>query len=487
MKTIVGRSFELDTLQQIYESNKSEFLALYGRRRIGKTYLIREFFATKNVIFFNVTGSKKGARLEQITHFIKQMSTVFYDNLPITPPKTWDAAFDLLTQAIAKQRPKKKIVLFFDEIPWLATPKSRLLENLDYYWNQYWSHDSRIKLIICGSSASWIIKKVINDKGGLHNRITHNIRLAPFTLKETKAFLKHLGIKLTDQQILMLYMVTGGVPYYLSNLSKGLSAAELIEQLAFKESGILFREFDNLFASLFTQSDRYIEMIRAIASQRYGIGQRELLKNMGSADFGSSGLDKLRELEETGFIMSFMPFQHKRQGIYYRVVDEYTLFYLKWIEPVKKIIQKNGLAPGNWQEIQNSPEWHNWLGYAFEAVCYKHINNIRHALNISPSALADSWRYAPRKGASERGAQIDLLFDRRDDAITLCEIKYTDKPYVLTKDYVEILQRKVKVFKEQTNTTKQLFLAMISVNGLKHNFYADDFIQGLVTLGDFFK
>ncbi len=486
MSKIIGRAEEGKVLERLYRSETPEFLALYGRRRIGKTYLIRQFFSKKDAVFFNVTGSRKGMRAEQLKHFIKQLSVTFYDNLPILTPKTWDAAFDLLTQAINKQHKKQKIILFFDELPWLATKKSRLLENLDYYWNQYWSSNPSVKLIICGSSAAWIIQKIIRDKGGLHNRITHKMRLDPFTLLETKNFLHYMGIKLTHQQILMLYLVTGGVPYYMSHFEKGLSATQLIENLAFTEKGLLLEEFDQLFSSLFDKAEIYIQIIRTISAARYGIGQQELLEKLGKTEAGSSGLKKLMDLEETGFIMSFKPFRHKRQGIYYRTIDEYTLFYLQWIEPLRKSIQHKGLAPGNWQAMENTPSWHNWLGYAFEAVCYKHLSCIRTALAISPNAVADAWRFVPRKGAEERGAQIDLLFDRQDDIITLCEIKYTDQAFVITKDYAENLQRKMTVFRAKTNTTKQLFLAIISVNGVKNNFYADNIINGLVTLEDFF-
>lgn len=227
-------------------------------------------------------------------------------------------------------------------------------------------------------------------------------------------------------------------------------------------------------------------MIKAIASRRYGIGKRELLKNISHAAIGEVGIKALQDLEETGFIISFMPHGHKRQGIYYRLIDEYTYFYLKWIEPIRKTLQRKSLNKGNWQAIQRSPEWHNWLGYAFEAVCYKHISLIRKALAIAPDAIANSWRYAPRKNAESRGAQIDLLFDRSDDSITICEIKYSEQPFILTKEYVGILKQKISVFKEQTRTKKQLFLAFVSATGLKNNYYADDMVSGLVTLNDFF-
>jgi hypothetical protein len=486
MPLIVGRGKEIDSLEQIFQSNQPEFVALYGRRRIGKTYLIRQFFKKKEIIFFNVTGSKEGSRTEQLAHFVEQIGVVFYGGASLNVPQTWDKAFHVLTNAINNQDKDKKIILFFDELPWMATKKSRLLQNLDYYWNQYWSNDDRIKLIICGSSASWIIRKIIKNKGGLHNRITQKMRLKCFTLAETKKFLSAKGVKLTNQQVLLIYMVTGGVPYYLINIKKGLSAAQIIEQLVFTEEGILFAEFDNLFSSLFDNAELYIQIVKKIAERRSGIGKRKLLKSIGESAMGGVGKKALEELEEAGFLISFVPHHHRRQGIYYRLIDEYTLFYLKWLEPLKKSLQKKSLDQGNWQAMQTTPEWYNWLGYAFESICYKHISKIREVLKISPGALANAWRYVPRKGSTNRGAQIDLLFDRNDDAITICEIKYTDEPFVITKEYVEVLQRKLDVFKERTRTKKQLFLALISANGIKNNYYAEEMIDGIVTLNDFF-
>lgn len=487
MPNIIGREEELKLLENLFKSKKPEFLAIYGRRRVGKTYLIRQFFSQKDAVFFNVTGTKMGAKKKQLTHFIGQISTVFYGGIPLSVPQQWDDAFDLLTKAMAQVPKNKKIVLFFDEIPWMATRKSHLLESLDYYWNQFWSNDGRIKLIICGSSASWIIQKVIHNKGGLHNRLTQRIRLEPFTLSETRKFLEYSGIQLDLSQILFIYMAMGGIPYYLSYIDKKLSVIQNIERLAFTEKGILLDEFDKLFASLFDKADDYIEIIKQIASRQSGIGQRELLKELGKFVLGAGGAKKLKELEETGFIMSFMPYQHQRQGIYYRLIDEYSLFYLKWILPMRKTLQRKALQLGHFERMQQMPQWHSWRGYAFESVCYKHLSLIQKKLTIGAGAIADSWRYVPRKEVEERGAQIDLLFDRVDNAITLCEIKYSTEPFVLTKEYMEILQRKMRVFKEKTGTKKQLFLAMITAGGLKKNFYTEEFISGVVKLEDFFS
>ena len=485
--TIVNRKEEQYVLKQMLDSAKPEFLALYGRRRVGKSFLIKEFFKNKRVIFFVATGSKEGGMQEQIRHFTTQISKVFYNGVRLEAGKNWDETFELLTKSLKQQVTKyKKVILFLDEIPWMATKRSRLLQNLDYYWNQYWSDDARIKLIVCGSSASWILNNIIRNKGGLYNRTTREIYLEPLSLLETKEYLLNMGVKLDKKQILLLYITMGGIPYYLDRIEKGLSAMQLIEKLAFTKKAFFLEEFAKLFGSLFGSDDIYVEIVRIIAKHRYGIGQQELLEQLGSHAKGGYCAQKLQTLEESGFIISFTPLYHRRQGIYYRIVDEYSLFYLNWIEPRLKSLQKQALRKGNWEEIQNTPTWNNWLGYAFEAVCYKHLPAIREKLQISPTAIADSWRYAPKKHLNDKGAQIDLLFDRRDDAITICEIKYSDKPFLITKEYAKKLQQKVEVFKRVTRIKKQIFVAFISANGVKKNKYSDELISGVVVLDDLF-
>lgn len=485
---IYGRNNEIRILGNLYNSDRPELMALFGRRRVGKTFLIKQFFAGKeDGVLFSVIGAKDGTFREQINHFTDQIGAIFLHGIVPQAGKNWNETFKILTEAIRSVPKDKKVVLFFDELPWMATKNSKLLQNIDYYWNQHWSNDNRLKLIVCGSSASWIIQKIIKNKGGLYNRITRKMHLEPFKLNDSKHFLKQSGVTLNNEQALLLYMVIGGTPYYLSYVEPGLSAMQIIEQLAFSRHGLLFDEFDNLFASLFDDHEDHIRIIRAIANQRYGIGQNELLKSLGKSLLGGTGKQKLKELEEAGFIISFKPHFHKRQGMYYRLTDEYTAFYLKWIEPLREMLQGQALDKGNWLSMQNSPEWYTWLGYAFETVCYKHISEIRKALSIDPGAFANSWRYAPRKGDEGRGAQIDLLFDRRDGVITICEIKYTKNSFVVDKQYAEILQRKIKVFKEKTRTKKQLFMALISANGVKDSMYSEELISGIVTLDDLFE
>ncbi|RZI45312.1 AAA family ATPase [Candidatus Finniella inopinata] len=484
---IIGRDAELKILKQILTSNIPEFLAIYGRRRVGKTFLIRSFFEVEKAIFFNATGSKDGTLSEQIRHFTQEIGRVFYHNVELKEEKNWDLTFEKLTAAFNTVPKNKKIVLFLDEFPWMATQNSRLLQTLEYYWNQHWSRDKRIKLIICGSSASWIIEKIVNNKGGLHNRLTRSIYLEPFNLRDSKRFLNFIGVKFNNDQILQIYMVTGGIPYYLSKIEKGLSATQNIENLAFQPKSFLAQEFDNLFSSLYEDYESYVDIIRLIATRRYGIGQEEILQKLGKNMQGKLGLKRLKDLQDSNFIISFMPQFHKRRGIYYKLIDEYTLFYLDWIEPINTTLLTKGHMKGYWEKQYNSAAWNSWSGYAFESVCYKHLPQISQALNMSPTSVPNTWRYTPKKGSAEQGAQIDLLFDRDDDCITMCEIKYTEKPYAIDKHEAASLNQKIAIFKEKTRTKKQIFLAIISANGIKKSIYSEEMIDGVAVLDDLFK
>ena len=485
MPTIISREAEQEILEAIYQSAQPELLAIYGRRRVGKTFLVREHFADKkNSLFFYVTGMKEGPLEEQISNFTEEIGETFlYPGARLETKKNWRDTFRVLTDNI-KATTIPKIVLFFDEFPWMVTKNSRLLSTLEYYWNHHWSRDPRIKLIICGSSSGWILKNIINNKGGLYNRVTRSIHLEPFNLQQTKKYLQHKKVKLNYQQISLLYMVLGGIPYYLSKVEPNLSAAQIIEQLAFSKDSFLLAEFNNLYATLFDEGRAHIELAKVIASKHYGIGQEELINQIKHLSSGGRALVWLEELEQAGFIIRFKPFLHHRKGIYYKMIDEYSLFYFHWIESIRESLLNRGMRKGYWEKIQSCSAWHSWAGYAFEAICYKHIAQISSALNISPTAVPYVWRYIPKKGAKEQGAQIDLLFDRDDDSITLCEIKYTAQPFIIDKAYAEKLTRKIEVFKQVTRTKKQLFLAIISANGIKKTIYSEEIVNKIITLSD---
>ncbi len=486
MKPIVGRDEEISILEEIFRSDSAEFVALFGRRRVGKTYLVRNTFkGRKNTIFFNVTGMLGGKAPQQIKNFFEQLVGAFYrPGMRLDAPKNWYDALKLLASEI-EASPSKRIVLFFDEFPWMVTRKSELLIAFAYFWNQLVSDDPRVKLIICGSSASWILKKIVNDRGALYNRVTQKIHLQPFNLYETKKYLAFKKINLDNNQIAQLYMVLGGIPFYLDQAKRGLSTVQIIANLAFKEHSFLIDEFENLYATLFNGGEGHIQLARVIANHRYGIGQEELFK-AAKLKSGGTVIRWLRDLEKAGFIERYKPFS-KKKSILYKMVDEYSYFYFKWIEPIKDPLQLKALSKEYWESEQDSQEWRIWAGYAFESLCYKHLHQLRKALGINVKAKPYTWRYAPPVGSLESGAQIDLLFDRRDGMITVCEIKYTQKPFVIDKAYAVKLKNKIKVFEERTKTKKQFVLTIISANGLKKNMYSEEMVSGVCTLENLFK
>lgn len=483
---IIGRSRELSLLKELFNSKKAEFIAVYGRRRIGKTFLIKNFVEKQSCVFFHITGMRGGALRDQLDQFAKRIGQVFYDSPTVVPKTSWLDAFEDLLTAMNKVRKNTKIVLFLDELPWMATPRSKLVAALELFWNQYWVFDNRIKLIVCGSATSWIIDNIINNKGGLHNRVTRSIHLKPFMLYEVEDYLKSKKIRLNRKQTLDLYIALGGVPLYWSYIRKGRSAHQVIEELCFHSDGPLVKEFPRLFESLFGDATPYIELIRLIAKQRYGIGQAQLITKSKLPDGGGTK-KRLNQLEEAGFITSLIPYGHKDKGIYYVMDDEYCLFYLHWIEPNLKLIAKKSMNKGFWLAQSQSFAWKAWAGISFESTCYKHIDLIRRALNIDAGAIAATWRYVPRVNSDEDGAQVDLLFDRLDDVITICEIKYSIHPFSIDKAYSSNLLKKLNVFKRQTRTKKQLFLSMVTTEGLKPTIYSDEFITGEVTLEDLFS
>lgn len=478
---LIGRRREIERLEKVYCSKEAEFVVIYGRRRIGKTFLIREFFSSKKCIFFQATGLQKGKLSLQLQNFIEAVSRDLNSNIPIKVPNTWREAFSTLDNIINTRNSKHKTVIFLDELPWMATRKSGLLEMIDYYWNQYWSRNSNIILVVCGSNASWLIKRIIYNTGGLHNRCTAEIQLEPFNLSETRLFLRSKGIKLNNNHILDLYMALGGVPYYLNNVSGNLTAAENIQNILFSQHAPLKGEFTKLFDSLFKNAAIYIDLIKIIAQKREGITRIELENKISKAGAGGRLSQRLTQLEQASFISSQVSW-NKQRGEFYKVIDEFCLFYLSWLD--KK--QLKNLAPNHWLQQAQKSSFHAWAGYAFEAVCHKHITQIIRALHINTAESIDSWRYVAGN-EQEKGAQIDLLIDRSDDAVTLCEIKYTGSPFVITKEYSDILKNKIRLFETTTKTSKQIFMTIISANGIKHNQYSNELLSGVVELSDLLR
>lgn len=484
---IVGRKYEREKLEKAYNSKRAEFIAVYGRRRVGKTFLIRTFFAKKKGVFFQVTGIHQGTADIQLKEFIKEVKNVFFPaSAKLEPPKSWMEAFELLTEAIRLQDRKQKIVLFFDELPWMAIRSSKLLQALEYYWNRFWVSMPNVKLVVCGSATSWILNNIIKNKGGLHNRVTLRLPIEPLTLAETKEFLEYEGIKYDHYQTLQLYMCIGGIPYYLTMLDKGFSAIQNINRICFQKRGSLADEFNLLFASLFKNSELYETLIKIIASKREGVSREEIEQAVKYK--GGRLTNRLAELVDIGFITSFTPWGRAKKGIYYKIIDEYILFYLTWIASSAKTKITKEVTSKYWEEISQTQSWKAWAGYAFEAVCFKHTHLIRKALHIPEGAEAYTWKYIPRKKTTTSfGAQIDLVFDRSDGIVNLCEIKFSKTPYIIDKTDAKVLLNKVTVYRDVTKTNKLIFISMITTFGLKQTSNSERIITSTATLNDLFK
>lgn len=480
---LVGRDVEEKVLKELLNSKEAEFLAIYGRRRVGKTYLINTFFSDKGT-YFEITGQKDGSLENQLENFISMLSKIFYGGIPLKVPKTWKEAFSLLNNQVESIPQSKKMIIFLDELPWLASKKSNLMQALDYYWNSHWSKKSKVILIVCGSAASWMLDYLINAKGGLYNRLTKVMHLKPYRLKQTQEFLNSRGIALKPLQILDLYMAFGGIPHYLKQVKKGKSASQNINEICFQKEGFLYGEFKRLFASLFDHSEIHEAIVRAIASKRNGISRDELIE-MTKFSSGGTLNKRLKELEASSFIQSYIPLGKKKKDHYYRVSDEYVYFYLNWIEPLVERGVDGGKA--HWRTQSRTQKVISWKGYAFESICLKHIDQIRTSLELDEIYCeVGSWRYLPKKGSSNLGAQIDLLFDREDGVITLCEIKYSDKIFSVGKDIAKQLVNKINVFEKYYPTDKQIFFTLITTKGMKQTIWSDELVQSEVVLDDLF-
>lgn len=467
MERIIGRKEEKRLLEKLYRSPKAEFLAIYGRRRIGKTFLVSTFFRDLGV-YFEITGSKYANKTEQLNNFHLEFVALFKPEKTYAAPKSWSEAFYRLKDEVCRIQPPQKVILFFDELPWLASAKSGFLSALEYFWNRHGSRMPNLLLIVCGSAASWMIKKVIHNKGGLYGRLSAEMRLHPFSLSEVEQFFQAHQVHLTHKQIVEIYMATGGVPKYLADIERGKSSAQIIHSLCFTPQGQLLMEFHKLYDSLFENADKHVKIIRALADKKQGMPLKELLKTAGLA-FSGRSMEIVAELEESGFIACRPAFGKEAKEYKVQLIDEYSLFYLTWIDPVKQSVLQ-GTDPDYWIRMQATGAWHAWAGHVFETICLKHVGKIKSALEIGGLSTREShWRYTPLKKAQKEGAEIDLVIDRADQCINLCEIRFVGGLYTMTKTDADDLQRKKRAFQEQTKTKKAVFITLITPYGAQEN------------------
>ena len=474
---LIGREPEIEKIDRIMQSGQAEFLAIYGRRRVGKTFLIRQYL--KDSLVFDFTGTKDGIKEQQLLNFFAEYTKRAGSKTQKQPPLSWQDAFNVLaTYLRSLSKLKRKQVVFIDEMPWLDTPKSGFISALEFFWNQHASAMNNVLLIACGSASSWIKKKLINARGGLYNRVTQRINLLPFNLYETELFLNELGVKLPRQQIVELYMAMGGIPFYLKEIVKGKSATQHIDATCFSPQGLLYAEYTQLYHSLFKNADQHINIIEALASKPQGMTRLAIaLKTQLSEGSLSRTLE---ELSECDFISLYQPFINKKKTSIYKLTDLYSLFYLKFIKPNKK----NG--KNTWEQLSTKSGFAAWSGYAFENICMMHVGQIKKALGISGVyTTTSSWMFKGNDALP--GAQIDMIIDRADQTINLCEARFTKENFAITKKYAAELRMKKSVFKQATQTKKLIFTTLLTTfPALKNQYYIGE-IDNEITMDKLFK
>lgn len=462
---LVGRVAEIDTLNKMLKSNSSELIAVYGRRRVGKTFLIREVYGSN--IVFEVTGYYRGTTRDQLKNFHNQLkkASVRFNKTKI--PEDWITAFHMLENYLSKLRSKKKKVVFIDELPWISTSRSMFLTAFEHFWNTYCTRRDDLVVVVCGSAASFMVRKIVKNRGGLHNRLSCKMQLLPFNLSETEKFLRSKNIHYNRYDILKLYMALGGVPQYLNKIDRSKSVPQNIDKLCFEDNGELVNEFNEVFTSLFSNSKSHEKIVRVLSKTKIGVNRNKLLE---LCKFESGGVftKTMQELIESGFVSQYIPWGKRNKDSLFRLSDEYSLFYLKFIESNK------GQGKGTWTKFFTKQSFKSWSGFVYETICLKHVQQIKKELGVANIyTIHSSW--------ANENAQIDLLIDRDDGIINLCEIKFYDGQVTINKPLYDNIRNKLFQFRESSKTRKNVFVTFISTFGVTENSNSLEIITNSLT------
>ena len=472
---IIGRKEECDRLQDCMTEDVAQLVVVYGRRRVGKTFLINEYF--ENQFAFKMTGSYGKTKSFQLRTFTDELNRKTGSHHSV--PKDWIEAFNLLRDYLESLDSNKKHVVFFDEMPWIDTKRSGFLSAFEWFWNDWGSSQDNLVFIVCGSATSWMVDHFANNKGGLFNRQTCKLVLKPFTLHETEEFLNSRDIFWSRYEIAECYMIMGGIPYYLRLLNNRQSFSQNIDRLFFSQNGELRDEFENLYRTLFTDSENYIRVVQALSKKNSGLSRKQISDQTRLPQNGVLS-DILKNLVSSGFVRISNYYHQKKKDALYQLSDYYTAFYFHFIK------DHTGMDEHFWSNTTDNPSRRSWAGLTFEQLCKDHISQIKHKLGISGVLSEESVWYVP--GNEEEGitgAQIDLIIDRRDMVTNLCEMKFSINEYLIDKNYDAVLRNKIDTFRRLTNTRKSLSLTMITTYGIKKNKYSS-IVQSQVTLDDLF-
>ena len=473
-ETLIGRKTEIAEIQNCIKSDRSEFVILYGRRRIGKTFLVKKYFDGK--FDFHFVGASRHTTPQQLEDFGKSLAK--YADTAIQTPRNWSDALDMLARHLESINKKRKKIIFIDEMPWIDRKQSDFVAALEHFWNSWAAMRDDIVLIACGSATSWMIKNLVKNKGGLHNRVTRRIYLRPFTLNETEQYLRNKGFVWQRTQIMQCYMVLGGVPYYLSLLDRHLSLPQNIDNLFFRQGALLQNEFEDLYNALFPSADKYINIVKALSTKQKGLTRDEIISATNYQ--GGSLTTILNNLENCDFIECYNQYGSKKKNMIYKIVDFYTLFYFRYIDGNRTKDEEY------WQHTFSTSSVAAWQGISFELLCRCHLPQIKHALGISGVATKTaSWKYIPPQNSNERGTQIDMVIERIDKMIHLCEMKFRDRKFAIDKSYADTINRRADIFKEKTQTSCQVVNTIVTPVGLTSSKY-NTLIHSIITADDLF-
>lgn len=469
---IIGRKKEQKLLQEYYESGRAEFIALYGRRRVGKTFLIRRFF--NNSFTFDMTGVLEGGKHEQMSAFHAAMKSYGYTGNKCT---TWLDMFFALRELLEHKLVKgQRMVIFIDELPCLDTPKAGFIKSLGHFWNSWANWQPEIMLIVCGSATSWMVHNVIDNHGGLHDRVTHEMALKPFTLFEAEEYFHAGGYSWPRLSVLQAYMAVGGVPYYMSLFHPTESPAMAINRLFFSENAEMAREYRRLFSSLFRNAQPYLEIIACLAKKKEGLTREELSQMVGTDNNGRLG-NMLTDLIYCDFVRKYYV-RDKRVKVnsaIYQLIDFYTIFYNTFLSKVPHDEQY-------WIRNLETPKINVWNGLAYERVCQIHLPQIKRALGI---ANVRTEHYAWRSKQTVERTQIDMIIDRADNTINLCEVKFSKDTYQLEKGEYLRIRHRMEAFQQETGTRSAIIPTLITTFGVAKGLYSDQIVVQL-TLDDLF-
>ena len=481
MSYIIGREKEIRELHDLYNSGNAEFVAIYGRRRVGKTFLVDE--ALKGKITFRHAGlspvdeqNRKNNLKAQLTHFFFSLQMQGMKGGKC--PSSWMEAFYMLEQLLEKKtKDNKRQVVFIDELPWLDTPRSGFMTAFEGFWNTWGCHRDNLMLVVCGSASSWMLDNLINNHGGLYGRTTYEIKLHPFTLTECEEYFRGKGIRLSHYDIVQSYMIVGGIPYYLGYMKKGLSLAQNIDQLFFADGAKLHDEYDRLFASVFSNPEQMKRIVQLLAGRRLGFTRKDILSKTGLDDCGSS-TRMLKALEMSDFIRPYVPFGKSLREVYYKLIDPFCLFYLKFVHTRKE------MDPEFWMHNVTSASINSWRGFAFEEICFNHVDKIKKALNIlGVSSRQSGW--AVIGDDDTEGGQIDLLIERKDNVVNMCEMKFYSELITISKAYHAKLVHRQNLLMKNLSRKTVVLPVLVTTEGLAYNEYSGIF-QNVVIIDDLF-